>query len=83
MLEQLTRLARHSAVYGLGGIVSRLLAVLLLPLYTSYLTPGDYGRVETLIALTAVIVTFVRGAIFRFAAARTTRRSTRGLQPAK
>jgi O-antigen/teichoic acid export membrane protein len=70
MREQLLRLARHSAVYGLGGIVSRLLAVLLLPLYTSYLTPGDYGRVETLIALTAVIVTFVRGAIstafFRF-----------------
>ncbi len=70
MLEQLARLARHSAVYGLGGIVSRLLAVVLLPLYTSYLTPGDYGRVETLIALSAVIVTFVRGAIstafFRF-----------------
>src|SRR5215210_979616 len=70
MLRQLVRLARHSAVYGLGGIVSRVLAVLLLPLYTSYLTPGDYGQVETLIAMAAFIVTLVRGAIstafFRF-----------------
>jgi O-antigen/teichoic acid export membrane protein len=67
---QLRRLAKHSAIYGLGGLVSRILAVLLLPLYTSYLEPSDYGRVETLIALTAVLVTILRGGIssafFRF-----------------
>jgi hypothetical protein len=32
---QIRRLARHSAIYGLGGILSRLLAVFLLPLYTA------------------------------------------------
>ena len=53
---QLRRLGRHSAIYGLGGLVSRILAVLLLPLYTSYLTPADYGRVETLVALSAMLV---------------------------
>ena len=37
---QLRRLGKHSAIYGLGGLVSRILAVLLLPLYTSYLTPS-------------------------------------------
>jgi len=67
---QLKRLAKHSAIYGLGGLVSRLLAVLLLPLYTSYLTPKDYGRVETLVALTAILVTLLRAGIsnafFRF-----------------
>jgi O-antigen/teichoic acid export membrane protein len=70
MLHQLKRLARHSAIYGLGGLVSRVLAILLLPLYTRYLTPSDYGAVETLIALTAVLVTVLRGGIasafFRF-----------------
>ena len=47
-----------------------MLAILLLPLYTRYLTPADYGAVETLLALTAVLVTLLRGGIqsafFRF-----------------
>jgi O-antigen/teichoic acid export membrane protein len=68
--DQLKRLARHSAIYGLGGIVSRILAVLLLPLYTSYLTPADYGRIETLVAGSAVLVILLRmgisSAFFRF-----------------
>src|ERR671938_1654475 len=57
---QIKRLARHSVIYGLGGLVSRILAVLLLPLYTSYLHGRDYGRVETLTALVAVLVTLLR-----------------------
>ncbi len=57
---QLKRLARHSAIYGLGGIVSRILAVLLLPLYTNYLSPADYGRIETLVAGSAVLVIVLR-----------------------
>jgi len=43
---QIRRLARHSAIYGLGGILSRLLAVLLLPLYTSYLGTKGFGKIE-------------------------------------
>jgi O-antigen/teichoic acid export membrane protein len=67
---QIGRLAKHSAVYGLGGVVSRLLAVLLLPLYTAYLTTSDYGKIETLVAGTAVLTIVLRGGIssafFRF-----------------
>jgi O-antigen/teichoic acid export membrane protein len=67
---QIARLVRHSAVYGLGGIVSRLLAVLLLPLYTAYLTTSDYGKIEMLVAGTAVLTIVLRAGIssafFRF-----------------
>ncbi|GIU93770.1 MAG: polysaccharide biosynthesis protein [Gaiellaceae bacterium] len=67
---ELRRLGKHSAIYGLGGLISRILAVLLLPLYTRYLTPSDYGKVETLIALTTVIGIVLRlgihSAFFRF-----------------
>jgi O-antigen/teichoic acid export membrane protein len=67
---QLARLGRHSLIYGLGGLVSRILAVLLLPLYTRYLTPSDYGRIETLVALTTVLTIVLRAGIssafFRF-----------------
>jgi O-antigen/teichoic acid export membrane protein len=70
LAAELKRLGKHSAVYGLGGLVSRILAVLLLPLYTRYLSPSDYGKVETLIALTTVIGIALRlgihSAFFRF-----------------
>jgi O-antigen/teichoic acid export membrane protein len=67
---QLKRLARHSAIYGLGGVISRVVAVFLLPVYTRYLEPSDLGAVGVLIALAAVLVTILRGGIssafFRF-----------------
>jgi len=68
--ERLKELARHSAVYGLGSLVSRFIAVLLLPVYTRYLSPADYGLIETLIALSAVLTVLlaagVKSAFFRF-----------------
>ena len=42
---ELKRLGKHSAIYGLVGLVSRVLAVFLLPLYTRYLTTSDLGAV--------------------------------------
>ena len=67
---QIKRLVKQSAIYGLGGIVSRLLAVLLLPLYTSYLGTDGFGKIETIVALTTVLVVVLRmgisSAFFRF-----------------
>src|SRR5690348_542777 len=64
------RLARHSAVYGIGGLVSRILATILLPLYTHYLPPGSFGRVEIITAATAVLAIVLQlgiaSAFFRF-----------------
>ena len=62
---QLKRLGKHSAIYGLGGLVSRILAVLLLPLYTHYLSTSDYGQIETLIALVTVLTIMLRFGISR------------------
>ena len=70
LAQQIKRLASQSLIYGLGGLISRILSVLLLPLYTSYLHGRDYGRVETLTALTAILVVVLRlgisSAFFRF-----------------
>ena len=70
LAEQIKRLGRHSAIYGLGGLVSRILATLLLPLYTHYLPPGSYGRVEIVTAGTAVLAIALQmgisSAFFRF-----------------
>jgi O-antigen/teichoic acid export membrane protein len=61
LASQLYELTRHSAIYGIGGLTSRFLAVLMLPLYTSYVSAGDYGRVELLMATMAVGVVLIRG----------------------
>jgi len=67
---QMRRLGKHSAIYGLGGVVSRVIAVFLLPLYTRYLDPPDFGAVGLLVGLSAVLVTILRAGIssafFRF-----------------
>ena len=67
---QMRRLARHSAIYGLGGILSRLLAVFLLPLYTSDLGTRGFGKIEIVTALTTVVVIVltagISSAFFRF-----------------
>ena len=70
LAQQIKRLLSQSLIYGLGGLISRVLSVLLLPLYTSYLHGRDYGRVETLTALSAVLVVVLRlgisSAFFRY-----------------
>ena len=70
LAAEMRRLARHSAIYGIGGLVSRILATVLLPLYTSYLPPGAYGRVEIVTAATAVLAIVLQlgiaSAFFRF-----------------
>jgi O-antigen/teichoic acid export membrane protein len=54
----LRRLATTGAAYTAASIVSKLIAVALLPLYTRYLTRGDYGAAEVMFAavVTASIV---------------------------
>jgi O-antigen/teichoic acid export membrane protein len=70
LAAEIKRLARHSAIYGLGGLVSRILAVLLLPLYATYLHGRGFGKIETVVALTTVLVIVLRlgisSAFFRF-----------------
>jgi len=41
-------LFKHSAIYGVGQVLSRLASFLLLPVYTSYLRPRDYGVIAIL-----------------------------------
>jgi O-antigen/teichoic acid export membrane protein len=70
MASGIGRLVRHSAVYGVGGLAARVVAVFLLPIYTRYVHSDGYGAVETLTATEAVAVIVLRGgmqsAFFRF-----------------
>ena len=48
MLGYLRRLATTGAAYTASSVLSKLIAVALLPLYTRYLTPADYGAAEVM-----------------------------------
>jgi O-antigen/teichoic acid export membrane protein len=40
---ELKRLAQHSAIYGVADVLPQLVNFLLLPVFTAYLSPRDYG----------------------------------------
>ncbi|MFN8163159.1 MAG: oligosaccharide flippase family protein [Solirubrobacterales bacterium] len=50
MSGYLRRLATTGAAYTAASIISKVIAVALLPLYTRYLTPADYGAAEVMFA---------------------------------
>lgn len=70
MSGYLRRLASTGAAYTAASIISKLIAVALLPLYTRYLTPSDYGAAEVLfaavVAASIVIRLGVVEALLRF-----------------
>jgi O-antigen/teichoic acid export membrane protein len=70
MSGYLRRLATTGAAYTAASILSKVIAVALLPLYTRYLTPEDYGAAEILFAAVVTASIIVRfgliEAILRF-----------------
>ena len=57
----LKKLVGQTAIYGLSSIVGRLLNFLLVPLYTSVFTTGEYGTLSvlmTVVAFSMVVLTF-------------------------
>jgi len=70
MTGYLRRLATTGAAYTASSVISKLIAVALLPLYTRYLSPSDYGAAEVLIvgviATSIVIRLGVIEALLRF-----------------
>lgn len=55
LAQELKRLGRNVLIYGGGDALVRFINFLLLPLFTRYLTPNDYGVRGLLLALTAVL----------------------------
>lgn len=45
---QFPRLIKHSTIYAIGSISRQLVGFLMLPIYTRYLTPADYGVIGML-----------------------------------
>lgn len=54
-------LLKHSSIYMIGQILTRMASVLLLPFYTHVLSPSDYGVTAILDLTAALLSTFIAG----------------------
>ena len=50
----------HALVFGLAPILQKLAGVVLLPLYTHYLSPRDYGEIEILTVVTGLFTVVLK-----------------------
>jgi len=73
MLREVSRIVKHTGIYGLGVVLSKSVGFILIPLYTHYLKPADYGTLELLDLIAFLASNFcslgVFSAVFRFYAA--------------
>jgi O-antigen/teichoic acid export membrane protein len=66
----IARLGRHTATYTLGILLNRAAAFIMLPIYSRYLTPADYGVIQ-LVEMTLDFIAILAGAklavgVFRY-----------------
>ena len=70
MTKQIKKTVKHSAIYAFGTMLRRLTGLVMLPIYTRYLTPSDYGVVELLgmaIEITGILIGLrISQAMFRY-----------------
>jgi O-antigen/teichoic acid export membrane protein len=68
--SHLKKTVKHSAIYAFGTVIRRLTGFIMLPIYTQYLTPADYGTVALLtmgIDLVSIMVGLrISQALFRY-----------------
>jgi len=55
----LKRLVSHSAIYWVGTLLTKMIGFFLIPLYTRYLNPADYGILELLVLSVDIISLFL------------------------
>jgi len=70
MLNRIKKNIKHTAIYSLGNIATKLIGIVLLPLYTAHITVAEYGVLGileiTIMILTQVLILGQSQAFLRF-----------------
>ncbi len=74
MIDKIARLSKDTLIYGTSTVLGRLLNFLLVPIYTNFLSPSDYGitaYVYSLIAFLNVLYNYgMESAYFRYSSSQ-------------
>lgn len=54
-MSQTKRMIKHSSIYAIGNFSRQIVGFIMLPVYTRFLTPADYGVVALLILMVSLI----------------------------
>ena len=63
-MSQAKQIVKHSSIYAVGNISRQLVGFLMLPVYTRFLSPADYGVVGLLIFMISLIELLFGGHLF-------------------
>lgn len=81
MLRRIRELSSDALIYGASSMLAQMAGFLLLPLYTAYLTPYDYGVLAMLAIVTALFLPIFGAGlppgVFRFTSRAKSKRSRR------
>jgi O-antigen/teichoic acid export membrane protein len=68
--SRMRQLAAHSFVYGLAGVLTKLVGIILLPVYAHYVTPAEFGEIELVLVTVTLAAIVLRlgllAGMFRF-----------------
>jgi len=64
-VTQAQQMVKHSSIYAAGNISRQLVGFIMLPVYTHYLTPADYGVIGLLIFLVSLFEIILGGHMFQ------------------
>jgi len=59
------KLVKNTSIYAIGNVIPKITHFFLLPLYTAYLSPRDFGIVQSMQVLTVILVIFFTLALDR------------------
>ena len=70
MDNEIKKVVSHGGIYAFGNVIRNIASFIMLPIYTRFLTPSDYGMIELLsmmVDLTSILVGMqLSNAIFRY-----------------
>ncbi len=70
MRQHLKQIGKDSAIYSISELLTKAVGILLIPIYTRYLTQADYGIISLISPFIGVLIIFInlgmRGAFSRF-----------------
>ena len=55
MLDKIKKLSKDTLVYGVSTMVSRFLNFILVPFYTNFIPPSEYGIIANIFAYIAIL----------------------------
>lgn len=64
-MSQAQQMVKHSSIYAVGNISRQLVGFIMLPIYTHYLTPADYGVIGLLVFLVSLFEIILGGHMFQ------------------